>query len=84
MKRQELFDLLMEAAKKIYTRVDVAAGDFRGGTCRVREEYFLFLNRASGLDTNIRILANSLSRQEADNLYLLPKVREVIQQYSDE
>lgn len=83
MKRKELYDKLLELAREIFDRVEVAAGDFQGGICRVRNETHLVLNRSASLDQNLRILANALASADTDQRFLLPAVREGIEQYTE-
>lgn len=83
MNRRELFEQMLEAAGRVYDRVELNTGDFRGGVCRVRDERCLFINRAASLDHNLKVLANHLAGNVAEGVYLLPKVREAIERYSE-
>ncbi|MDP8207270.1 MAG: hypothetical protein P9L92_11445 [Candidatus Electryonea clarkiae] len=83
MKRRDLLDQMIEAACRIFDRVELSTGDFRGGTCRIRDEKCLFLNKNAGFDNNIRIVATKLAENGADSIFLLPKIREAVDQYGD-
>lgn len=83
MNRRELFDLMLETARRVFDRVELAAGDFHGGACKVRDEQCLMLNRAATLDANLRILASQLAKNDLNDIFLVPKVREAIDRYSE-
>ena len=82
MTRRELFDRMLEAAESIFDKVEVVNGNFRGGVCRVRNERCLILNRGAGLETNLRILSTHLAGGNSEEIYLVPQVRDAIEQYS--
>ena len=83
MKRAEVYDSLLELAKTLFDRVEVSAGDFQGGACKVRGESCLFINKTAGLDTNLKLLASTLSGMNLEERYLLPAVRDAIEQYNE-
>ncbi len=83
MRRTEIFERLLETAKTVFDKVEVAQGDFRGGTCQVRGEKHLILNKGANLDTNLRLLSNALAEAKLDETYLLPALREAIEKFSD-
>ncbi len=84
MKRPDVFDNLLELAEKVFDRVELSSGDFRGGVCRIRNEDCLVLNKGGGLDRNLRILANALAERNLEEMFVLPALREAIEQYSEE
>jgi hypothetical protein len=83
MRRNELYDRLLEKAREVFDKVEDAPGDFRGGLCRVRGERHLVLNKNANLDTNLRIISNALAEANLDGQFLLPVLREAIEKYSD-
>ena len=83
MTRRELFDTMLETAEKVFDRVELTHGDFRGGSCRIRDERCLFLNRTASLDYNLRIVASHLAGETVDDMYLKPIIREAIDKYTD-
>jgi len=83
LKRTEVYELLLETARSMFDRVELSAGDFKSGPCRVRGESCLILNKSAGLDTNLKVLANSLAELDLDGRYLLPAIREAIERFSD-
>ena len=81
--RTEIYEQLLEVARRYFERVEEESGDFVGGICRVRNERYLVLNRQAKLDRRLRIVATALSSLDLDQQYLLPAVREAIDRYSE-
>ena len=83
MKRTEVYEKLLETARSLFDRVEIGQGDFRGGPCMIRGERCLILNKTAGLDTNLKLVANTLAELNLDERYLLPAIRDAIEKYSD-
>ncbi len=81
--RQELLDELVETAKRVYDRVEFSTGDFKGGVCTVRDESCLFLNRSYGLEANLRLVSMALVKADLEHIFVLPRVRDAIEHYSE-
>ncbi len=82
MKRQEIFEELVEVAHRFYERVEVTRGDFRGGECLLRGQMCLFINRNAGLDANLQVICTALASQNMEDFFLLPKLRNAIEKYA--
>ncbi|MCB2213707.1 hypothetical protein KQI52_16480 [bacterium] len=83
-RRQEMYEQLLEVARRYFERVEEESGDFRGGVCRVRNERYLVLNRQAKLERRLRTVATALASLDLDQQYLLPAVREAIDRYSEQ
>ncbi len=83
LRRSELLEQLLEVARGEFDRVEQTQGDFRSGTCRIRDEHCLILNRALGVEANLRTVATVLAHREMKERYLLPVVRNAIEQYAE-
>jgi len=83
MKRTELFDNLLEQAKRFFDKVELSRGDFKGGMCLVRDEKHLILNKNASLDTNLKLLCSAMASLDINQQYLLPAIREAIEKYSE-
>ncbi|GBE29476.1 MAG TPA: hypothetical protein ENH10_06405 [Bacteroidetes bacterium] len=81
--RVDLYEQLLEVARRYFDRVEEESGDFRGGICRVRGEKYLVLNRQAKLERKLSTVASALSSLDLDQQYLLPAVREAIDRYSE-
>ena len=55
--------------------------DFRvkGGLCRVRGTYKIFLDRSESIEGQIEVLARALSTFNTDAVYLLPHIRSLLE-----
>ncbi len=56
----------------------------RSGLCRLRDQYLLFIDKRLKTEEQIEVLLVGLSRFPLDNLPLLPRVRELLEQYRAE
>lgn len=56
----------------------------RSGLCRVHDQYLLFIERRLKTEEQIEVLIVALSRFPLENLPLLPRVRELLEQYRAE
>jgi hypothetical protein len=83
VRRTEIFDNLIEIAKRIFDRVEVTNGDFSGGICRVRSEKCLIINRNVSLDANIKVVSTAIASANLDDQYILPVMRDAIERFSD-
>ncbi|MBS1261213.1 MAG: hypothetical protein MAG453_00534 [Calditrichaeota bacterium] len=82
-RRREVYDSLLEVARRYFDRVEEETGDFRGGVCRVRGERYLLVNRQAKLDRRLRVVATALASLDLDSQYLLPAIREAIDRYAE-
>lgn len=83
LRRTEMYEQLLETARRYFDHVEEEAGDFQGGICRVRNERYLVLNRSAKLERRLRTVATALSSLDLDSQYLLPAVREAIDRYAE-
>lgn len=78
MKLKEVYDELVEVAKKVGITVRKEGGKFRSGYCILKEENIIILNRTTTLEVMSTILAKALSELEVDNIYMKPAIRDII------
>lgn len=55
--------------------------DFRakGGLCKIKGRYKIFLDRSQPVENQISILAKALSSFDTEGLYLLPRIRDILE-----
>jgi len=63
----------------VYEKMGEPDFNFEGGLCRVKGVYKIFINPAAPLTVQIEILARALSSFRTDELYLLPRIREILE-----
>jgi len=84
MKDEQLFEELSNLADRMGIEIVTGRGDFNGGYCRVREDKRIVLNKHNLLVTQLRVLARNLMQFDLSNMYLLPAIREFLEQVSQE
>lgn len=82
MRKEELLDHLVDLARRLEFEVRFERGSFRDGFCRVQEKRVIVLNRTSPLSSKIAALSRALSNQSLEGIFLLPAVREAIENAS--
>jgi hypothetical protein len=78
MKLKEIYEELIEIAKQAGIKVRKENGKFHSGSCVVKEESVIILNRTTTLETMTGVLAKGLSDKQIDKIYIKPAVREYI------
>ncbi len=53
-------------------------GDFKDGACQVQNEQKIVINKFTPLDLQIDFLTDTLSRMDLSNVYVLPVIRELL------
>jgi hypothetical protein len=86
IKEKEL-DLLISQLKDIANQLGVIVrfekGDFKGGYCVVKENKIILINKFASNQKKASILASALKELGIDNLYLNPKLREIIEDLTE-
>lgn len=82
MRKEELLDHLVDLARRLEFEVRFERGSFRDGSCRVQDKRVIVLNRTTPLSSKIAALSKALSHQSLEGIFLLPVVREAIEQAS--
>ncbi len=87
MKETELIDHLMELARRLGFEVRTEPGPFRDGACRLSlpegeaaDRRMIILNRHSSTHAKVLALGRALSQCSLEDVYLVPAVREAIEQ----
>lgn len=80
MKDQDLYQLLLELAERLDIEIVHEKGDFNGGYCRVQQDRRIVLNKYHLLSTKLRMLARNLLRFNLGNIYIVPAVREFLEE----
>ncbi|HKJ67258.1 MAG TPA: hypothetical protein VKA68_04825 [bacterium] len=84
MKDQDLYQLLLELAERLDIEIVHEKGDFNGGYCRVQQDRRIVLNKHHLLSTKLRMLARNLLRFNLANIYIVPAVREFLEEIATE
>ena len=79
MKSNEIYDELVDIAKKLGITVRKENGKFHSGFCTMNERKMIILNRNSPIETLSNVLAKGLNNSPIDDIYIKPAVREFIE-----
>jgi len=76
----EIVDYLAELSEKlgIEVRWEGLIGD--GGICELRGKRILFVDRSLNLDTQVNVMTGALCEEPLDDVYILPEVRDLLEQ----
>ena len=80
MNQGEIVDYLAELSEKlgIEVRWEGLIGD--GGICELRGKRILFVDRSLNLNTQVNVMAGALCEEPLDDVYILPEVRDLLEQ----
>jgi hypothetical protein len=84
MKPQAMLDELEAAAAKLAVRVSyeaLSATVGHGGLCRVKGQYRIIVDRRATVQERVTTLAESLAALDTSNVFLSPRVREMVEYY---
>lgn len=74
---------LKATAQQMGAKVRFERGDFKGGYCLVKESKVIVINKLASLQRKVITLAAALKEIGVDEIYLPPKLREVIDEMDD-
>lgn len=86
IKEKEFEDLIQDlksVASQLGATVRFEKGDFKGGYCLVKENKIIMINKNANLQRKAMILSAALKELGVDDVYLNPKLREVIDEMGD-
>jgi hypothetical protein len=58
-------------------------GDFKGGYCLLKESKVIVINKNANLQKKAMILSAALKELGVDDIYLNPKLRELVEEMTD-
>ncbi|RMD50466.1 MAG: hypothetical protein D6830_02645 [Ignavibacteria bacterium] len=74
---------LKALAQQMGAKVRFERGDFKGGFCVVKESKVIVINKLATLQRKVITLAAALKELGVDDIYLPPKLREVIEEMDE-
>ena len=72
---EELIVMFEELAERLNIKLVQDKGDFSGGSCLVREENFIVVNKRKPLEQRLKVLAREFSKKNLAEMYLVPALR---------
>lgn len=79
MKTETVVEALKEAVAALGIRVRSERGSFRGGRCVIDGEDVLVLNKVHLPELQLTVIAESVSPEEVEDLFLKPAVRRALE-----
>jgi len=78
-KSEKLITLFEELADKLNIKLLQDKGDFTGGSCLVKDENFIVVNKRKPVEQRLKILAQEFSKKDLSDIYIIPALREFIE-----
>lgn len=80
---EEIIQSLKDVAQQLGATVRFEKGDFKGGYCILKESKIIVINKMMNLQRKVMILSRALKELGVDEIYLNPRLREVIDEMAD-
>ena len=81
---KELIVMFEELADRLNIKLVQDKGDFFGGSCLVREENFIVVNKRKPLEQRLKVLAREFGKINLADVYLVPALRLYIESSQSE
>jgi len=81
IKEKEFEDIIQELkalATQLGATVRFEKGDFKGGYCLLKDSKVIVINKLANLQRKAMILSTALKELGIDQIYLTPRMREII------
>lgn len=80
---EEIIQDLRSIASQLGATIRFEKGDFKGGYCLLKESKVVVINKNANLQRKAMILSAALKELGVDEIYLSPKLRELIEEMSE-
>lgn len=80
---EEILQELKSLSGQLGAEVRFEKGDFKGGYCLLKESKVIVINKMANLQRKVMILSMALKELGIDQIYLTPKIREIIEEMSE-
>lgn len=87
LSEKEFEDILKDLralASELGATVRFEKGDFKGGYCLLKDSKVIVINKIANLQRKVMILSAALKELGIDQIYLTPKLREIIDEMNEE
>ena len=75
---EDIIQELKELATQLGATVRFEKGDFKGGYCLLKDSKVIVINKLANLQRKAMILSTALKELGIDQIYLTPRMREII------
>jgi hypothetical protein len=80
---EEIIQDLKSVANQLGATIRFEKGDFKGGYCLLKESKVIVINKNANLQKKAMILSAALKELGVDDIYLNPKLRELVEEMTD-
>jgi hypothetical protein len=80
---EEIIQDLKALAQQLGAEVRFEKGDFKGGYCLLKESKIIVINKMMNLQRKVMILSAALKELGVDQIYLNPRMREIIDEMAE-
>ena len=77
------YNELKEVFEKLNYKVVLDKGNFNTGYCLLEHEKIIVVNKNKPYENRVKILSSILSKIDTDDIYLKPKIRELMITYKN-
>ena len=77
------YNELKEVFEKLNYKVVLDKGNFNTGYCLLEHEKIIVVNKNKPFENRVKILSSILSKIDTDDIYLKPKLRELMISYKN-
>jgi hypothetical protein len=81
---EEILDELKSLANDLGATVRFEKGDFKGGYCIIKDSKVIVVNKLANLQRKVMILSAALKELGIEQIYLNPRIREIIEEMTEE
>ena len=72
---EELIVMFEELANRLNIKLVQDKGDFSGGSCLIRKEKFIVINKRKPLEQRLKVLAREFGKINLADVYIVPALR---------
>lgn len=80
---EEIVQDLKGLASQLGAEVRFEKGDFKGGYCLLRDSKVIVINKMTNYQRKVMILSRALKDLGIEEIYLTPRLREIIDEMSE-
>jgi len=80
MNKNKLYNEFEDLAIKLGFRIIKGKGDFKGGSCIIKDEKVIVVNKRKPIEQKLKILASCFNEIDLDGIYIVPALRAFIEE----
>ena len=79
MRKEKLYIEFENLAEKLGLRIIKGRGDFQGGSCIIKNEQVIVVNKRKPLEQKLKTLASCFNKIDLNSVYVVPALRAYIE-----